>query len=65
MDFPIKNGADKITLSSVTMKFLCGLLCTAYGESPQSALGVGRVSPKPRESWMTANSEEGGSKFLV
>ena len=35
------------------------------GESPKSALVVGRIQLRPRVSWVTANLKEGGGKSLV
>ena len=46
--------------------FMCALRRTFLtGESPQSALVVGRIQPRPRVSTVRWNLKEGGGKSLV
>ena len=46
--------------------FMCALRRTFLtGESPQSALVVGRIQPRPRVSIVRWNLKEGGGKSLV
>ena len=45
---------------------MCALRRTFLtGESPQSALVVGRIQPRPRVSTVRWNLKEGGGKSLV
>ena len=45
---------------------MCALRRTSLtGESPQSALVVGRIQPRPRVSIVRWNLKEGGGKSLV
>ena len=45
---------------------LCALRRTSLkGESPKSALVVGRIQPRPRVSIVRWNLKEGGGKSLV
>lgn len=46
--------------------YMCALQRTFLtGESPQSALVVGRIQPRPRMSIARWNLKEGGGKSLV
>ena len=57
---------EEATSKSLLPFFVCALRRTfLMGESPQSALVVGRIQPRPRVSIARWNLEEGGGKSLV
>ncbi len=72
MDFPSEHGWYRglsrpiMILCGLLWDFLCALRRTFLtGESPQSALVVGRIQPRPRVSIVRWNLKEGGGKSLV
>ena len=63
--FDVDNKKD--ANSGILLFFsMCALRRTFLtGESPQSALVVGRIQPRPRVSTVRWNLKEGGGKSLV
>ena len=66
LNFQLYKGNKKDDTFEYHLFRMCALQRTFLtGESPQSALVVGRIQPRPRMSIARWNLKEGGGKSLV